>query len=272
MNERLEQFDTVMVETIELQSELLKRSVRIDFYHSELKVESGDFTLMLVNDGQDLVTMNFENILASHNTQHNLLVAGIHASSDRSQEYGMSAGTNFDGLGAKAGLYERFVVDELLPFIRSRFHYLHFSNVAFAGFSLGGLSAFDIAWNNPGVFSWAIIFSGSFWWRSVDKQEKSYDPWLHRIMHRQVEDSDRRDGMKFFFSCGDQDEGEDRNRNGVIDSIDDTIDLMRLLIKKDYREGKDFFYVQVKNGKHDLKSWSKAWEAYFDLIKRQPEL
>jgi enterochelin esterase-like enzyme len=271
MNERLERIDKVMVETIELQSELLKRSVRIDFYHSEQKVESGDFTLMLVNDGQDLAKMNFQNILATHNTQSNLLVAGIHGSAERNHEYGMSAGPNIEGMGSRAGLYESFVVDELLPFIRSRFHYLHFSNVAFAGFSLGGLSAFDIAWNNPLVFSKAVVFSGSFWWRSVDKQHKSYDPWLHRMMHRQVAESDRRVGMKFFFSCGDHDEGEDRNRNGVIDSIDDTIDLMRLLIRKDYLEGRDFFYVQVKNGKHDLTSWAKAWEEYFDLVKRVPD-
>lgn len=271
MNERLEQFDTVTVETIELQSELLKRSVRIDFYHSEHKVENGEFTLMLVNDGQDLATMNFENILAAHSTENNLLVAGIHSSADRSQEYGMSAGTNFEGMGARAALYERFVVDELLPFIRSRFHYLHFSNISFAGFSQGGLSAFDIAWNNPGIFSGAVVFSGSFWWRSVDKQDKKYDPWQHRMMHRQVEESERRDGMKFFFSCGDHDEGEDRNRNGVIDSIDDTIDLMRLLIRKDYREGRDFFYMQVQNGRHDLKSWAKAWEEYFSLIQRMSD-
>lgn len=271
MQQRLEQIDEVTIETIELQSELLNRSVRIDFYHSEQKVESGDFTLMLVNDGQDLVTMNFENIFASHNTQSNLLIAGIHSSPDRSQEYGMSAGPNIDGNGARAALYESFVVDELLPFIRSRFHHLHFSKIAFAGFSLGGLSAFDIAWNNPGIFSKAVVFSGSFWWRSVDKQEKNYDPWLHRMMHRQVAESGRREGMKFFFSCGDHDEGEDRNRNGVIDSIDDTIDLMRLLIRKDYLEGRDFFYVQVPNGTHDLKSWAKAWIEYFDLLKRVPD-
>jgi enterochelin esterase-like enzyme len=226
---------------------------------------------MLVNDGQDLLTMNFENILASHNKQGNLLIAGIHSPSDRNQEYGMSAAPNFDGSGSRAALYESFVVDELLPFIRSRFHYVQFSNITFAGFSLGGLSAFDIAWNNPGVFSKTVVFSGSFWWRSLDKQDKNYDPWLHRLMHRQVAESERREGMKFFFSCGDHDEGEDRNRNGVIDSIDDTIDLMRLLIRKDYREGKDFFYVQVQNGKHDLKSWAKAWEEYFSLTRQIPE-
>ena len=28
--------------------------------------------------------------------------------------------------------------------------------------------------------------------------------------------------MKFFFECGTEDETEDRNGNGIIDSIDDT--------------------------------------------------
>jgi enterochelin esterase-like enzyme len=54
------------------------------------------------------------------------------------------------------------------------------------------------------------------------------------------------------------DELEDRNNNGVIDSIDDTIDLLRELQAKGYREGTDFRYLQLKDGKHDVPTWAKA--------------
>ncbi len=41
-------------------------------------------------------------------------------------------------------------------------------------------------------------------------------------------------GMKFFFECGTLDEAGDRNNNGIIDSIDDTKDLISALVDKGY--------------------------------------
>ena len=56
-----EQIDDLMVENIELQSRYLKRTVRIDLYHND--AESEFCNLLLVNDGQDLVTMDFKSML-----------------------------------------------------------------------------------------------------------------------------------------------------------------------------------------------------------------
>ena len=81
-------------------------------------------------------------------------------------------------------------------------------------------------------------------------------------MHRQVNEGEYRKEFKFFFECGELDETEDRNKNGVIDSIDDTIDLMRILIRKGYREGKDIHYLQMRDGRHDVSSWAKAFPAF----------
>ena len=86
------------------------------------------------------------------------------------------------------------------------------------------------------------------------------------MMHRQVAQSEKREGMKFFFECGELDESEDRNRNGVIDSIDDTIDLMRLLLTKGYREGKDFHYLQIPEGRHDVTTWGKAFGEFLKWL------
>ena len=58
------------------------------------------------------------------------------------------------------------------------------------------------------------------------------------------------------------DETEDRNKNGVIDSIDDTIDLMRVLLQKGYKEGKDMQYLQLPKGKHDVPTWAKAFPTF----------
>jgi len=254
----IEQLDEVSVETIELQSDFLNRTARIDFYQGAHG--SSEMNLLLINDGQDIEKMDIPGMLVL--VDKPLLIAAIHCGADRKNEYGMSVAPNADGFGAKAHLYEQFIIDELLPFINSRFSHFVFKEIAFAGFSLGALSALDIAWNNPSVFSRAGVFSGSLWWRSVNKDDKNYNQDIHRMMHVQVRNSEYRPGMKFFFECGEQDEWEDRNKNGVIDSIDDTIDLMRELTRKGYREGRDIYYLQVPDGRHDVESWTKAMPAF----------
>lgn len=251
-----------MVETIELESTHLNRTVRIDFY---MTGQGTAHSLLLMNDGQDLVKMEFERLLdVFHGKEQGLplLVAGIHCGPDRINEYGMAAGADYAGRGARAAEYQQFVVGELLPAIISRFHAHTFTEKAFAGFSLGALSALDIAWNNPEIFSKAGIFSGSLWWRSVSQNAKEYNQSVHRMMHAQIRNGGFHPGMKFFFECGELDENMDRNRNGVIDSIDDTVDLMRELIRKGYREGRDIYYLQIPDGRHDVASWEKAVPAF----------
>ncbi|MBL7699944.1 MAG: esterase [Chitinophagaceae bacterium] len=251
----IEKADDLLTQSGELQSRHLKRTVKLDFYKTD--PEASNCSLLLVNDGQDLVTMDFSKILQKLNLRP-LIVAGIHCGADRKNEYGMITGPDYKGWGAKASSYEKFIIKELLPFIINQFPGINFTEKGFAGFSLGGLSALDISWHHPEIFSMTAVFSGSLWWRSVDKDDKDYDPWKHRMMHKQIAESDMRPGMTFFFECGEMDEMEDRNKNGVIDSIDDTLDLMRILVRKGYREGKNLSYLQMPEGRHDVPSWAKA--------------
>jgi hypothetical protein len=53
------------------------------------------------------------------------------------------------------------------------------------------------------------------------------------------------------------DETMDRNNNGIIDSIDDTLDLIKELERKGYRK-EDITYLEFANGKHDIPTWAKA--------------
>ena len=54
---------SVAVQNHILTSELLDREVKVDFYVPSFDVSPDSLSLLLVNDGQDLVTMKFENIL-----------------------------------------------------------------------------------------------------------------------------------------------------------------------------------------------------------------
>lgn len=247
-----------MVDTIVLESKFLERNVRVDFYEAG---EGEERSLLLINDGQDLLKMQLENLLSLFTNKKlisPLLIAGIHCGPDRINEYGMSSGPDYAGRGAKGKEYHQFILTELLPAITDSFGMHNFKEKAFAGFSLGGLSALDITWNHPEIFSKAGVFSGSLWWRSMSQNDREYNQATHRMMYAQIRSSKFHPGLKFFFECGELDETMDRNKNGVIDSIDDTIDLMRELVRKGYRENSDIFYLQMPDGRHDVASWEKA--------------
>jgi enterochelin esterase-like enzyme len=166
------------------------------------------------------------------------------------------------GRGARAGLYTSFVLDELIPFIHNTYAIRSFREQAFAGFSLGGLMALDIVWKHPGQFTRAGIFSGSLWWRFIDQTEEDYDDHKHRIMHQQIRQGSYREGLKFFFQCGNMDETKDRNNNGIIDSIDDTLDLVRELELKGYDRDNDICYLEMSNGRHDVPTWARAMPVF----------
>jgi enterochelin esterase-like enzyme len=250
----------LVVETIELPSEALQRNVTINIYGPS-HLTDNNLNLLLLNDGQDIEAMGFDKMLGyllQTEAITPLLCVGIHCGEDRLNEYGMISGADCKGRGAKAGLYQQFIVEELLPYIHQRYSNLVIKERAFAGFSLGGLSAFDLVWNHSDIFSKVGVFSGALWWRSKDKKEKDYNEANDRLMHRQIRQGKHQPGLKFFFECGELDETDDRNNNGVIDTIDDTIDLMRELLAKGYLEGKDMYYLQLPDGKHDVRSWAKA--------------
>ena len=260
-----EKYLTLDLENIITESTHLQRSVLTNLYFSREAAESERVELLLFNDGQDLLTMDMQAILDDVESGDNLsplVIAGIHCGDDRLMEYGTVVSPDFKGRGARAPQYEEFILKELLPVISERLGNKSISSVSFAGFSLGGLSAFDIVWNNPSIFSKAGVFSGSFWWRTVDQADKHYNPVTDRIIHNQVRNGEFIPGLKFFFQCGELDESSDRNHNGVIDSIDDTLDLMRELLHKGWREGRDLSYLQLSDGKHEISSWRKAMPAF----------
>jgi enterochelin esterase-like enzyme len=251
----------IVVENHVLLSHYLKREVKVDCYLPVNVAEPEEMSLLLINDGQDLVTMQFENILGKLYEQHAitpLLCVGMHCSGDRKNEYGTAKILDYKGRGAKAGLYTQFVMEELLPYIRKKYAVPSFKEKSFAGFSLGALSALDIVWNNPADFSKAGAFSGSFWWRDKDQEDADFDEEKHRIMHRQIKEGAHYAWLKFFFEVGTQDETADRNNNGIIDAIDDTISLIDELKRKGYKD-KDVEYLELNDGQHNVPTWARAF-------------
>ena len=246
-------------------SAYLKREVEIDIYAPEGILGNEKIELLLLNDGQDVAKMDFTKILqnAHHNKRnHRLIVVAIKASADRLMEYGVAGAPDFKGRGAKANLYTDFVIKELLPFVKKKIAMPIMGKVAFGGFSLGGLSAFDIAWNNPSVFDVIGVFSGAFWWRKKDLTDGYTD--ADRILHALIDSTSTKPDMKFWLMTGTEDEKADRNKNLIIDSIDDTIDVVKSLIKKGYKRPENIFYYEKVGGKHDVPTWESAMPAFLE--------
>ena len=251
----------IPLESTSFRSTFLHREVKIDLYLPPPAPASSDISLLLINDGQNMAELGLQDILGNlYDRQQikSLLCVGIHAGEERKMEYGIRASADYRGRGAKAGAYTSFVLEELLHFVQKKSGRSQFKEKAFAGFSLGGLSALDIVWNHPKEFSKVGVFSGSFWWRSKDQHHQEYDDEKHRLMHQQVRKGEYIPRLKFFFQCGNMDETKDRNRNGIIDSIDDTLDLVKELEHKGYKRERDIHYVVLEDGRHDIATWGKA--------------
>lgn len=252
-------YAAVQVEERTIYSDFLERNVTLDVY-LPLHTEPKEPSLLLLNDGQDLRTMHFANILhrtVSENAIRGLICVAIHCGSDRLNEYGTAYRADYKGKGAKAGLYTKFILTELLPFIKADFQIDAFKEKSFAGFSLGGLSALDIVWNNANEFSKAGVFSGALWWRRHGYDDDSYNEHKDRIMHLQVQKGAYSPGLKFFFECGCLDETADRNNNGIIDSIEDTTDLIEDLKEIGYGE-EQIQYLELEDGEHNIETWARA--------------
>ncbi len=250
---------TITEETITIKSKLLAREVKLTLLMPVDYNFAEPLNLLLLNDGQEVANLEVGNILERLYHSRRIkpaAVAAIHAGEERLQEYGVAGSPDFNARGSKAEIYTQFIIEELLPEIYTALPVRSFATIAFAGFSLGGLSALDIAWNHSDIFNKVGVFSGSLWWRSKALNEGYTD--ADRIMHRVIRESKTQPSLKFWLQTGTLDETADRNNNGIIDSIDDTIDLIKELETKGYNRPADIQYLEMVGGKHDITTWAKA--------------
>lgn len=254
----------------QLFSPVLGREVDMDFYLPPDYFVHPDkrFPLVIFNDGQDLPIAHLGKVLESLYRRRQLpyvIAVGIHAGRERMREYGTAGQPDYKGRGDLAGRYRVFIIRELLPYLYGRLRLSGLrTETAVAGFSLGGLSAFDIAWAFPEIFGAVGVFSGALWWRYAPVDP--LDPDGCRIVHEWVgATSNVHPDQRFWFQCGTLDEEEDRNGNGIIDVIDDTMDLIAELKNKGY--GNDQIrYLEVQDGRHDPQTWGKAMPDFLKWV------
>ena len=244
-----------------IHSRFLQRKVNVDIFRPV--VQDAPLKLLLLNDGQDAKILKLGKTLTrrySNPEQPDLMVVGIHAG-DRKQEYGTAGIPDYMGRGSKASEHLSFVLAELLPFLDNHYNVETSQGMTYAGFSLGGLSALDAVWLHPDRFSMAGVFSGSLWWRTAPENGVYQDS--DRIMHRRIAAGPHQPGLSFWFQAGTNDETADRNNNGIIDAIDDTLDLINTLKSVGYTD-QDIHYHEVEGGEHNFHTWSEVFPEFLD--------
>ncbi len=253
-----------------LRSSNLLRNVKLSIVRPTTSATTPQpWSVLLVFDGQDFPAVRVEEALGSSSKAHEqapLLIVGIHADQDRIFEYGTASQPDYANRGNKAGQTTSFVLEELIPYLKKNYPLSsHRADWAVAGFSLGGLMALDLAWHHSKVFSKVGVFSGSFWWRSRALDD-DYDD-SDRIMHKIIRQTPHSPDLSFWFQTGTLDETDDRDGDGVIDSIDDTLDLIAELERKKYRWGKSITYVEVPGGEHNQKTWANVFPDFLNWMR-----
>ncbi len=244
-----------------LYSKHLQRNVKLHILHTPPPSDRSLFNLLILNDGQDIDKLRVKETMDSlykEGKLKDLVVIGVEAG-DRMQEYGVSDKPDYLGRGSKAGLYDAFINDELYPYAKKESGVRKFQSVVIAGCSLGGLSAFDIAWNHPDKISKVGVFSGSFWWRDKSSEDSTYSDEKNRIMYSKLKASRKKPGLQYWFYAGAMEEKGDRDKDSIIDVIDDTKDIISLIEKKNVVASNGIIYLESPTGIHDYSSWNKVF-------------
>lgn len=241
-----------------LYSRHLQRTVKLHILHTPLPADRNLYNLLILNDGQDMKSFRVQETMDSLYKADKiapLVIIGVEAG-DRMKEYGVTEYPDYLGRGNRAAFYDAFINNELYPYAKKNSGVKKFQSVAIAGCSLGGLSAFDIAWNHSDKISKVGVFSGSFWWRDKSSEDSSYSDEKNRIMYSKLKTSKKKPGLRYWFYAGAAEEKGDRDKDSIIDVIDDTKDIINLMEKKNIVRSEGVVYKESPLGIHDYSSWS----------------
>ncbi len=250
--------------TDSIYSRHLQKHIDLNIISTPVPKDKSTFNLLLLNDAQDINKLRVKNLVDSlykNKIIQPLVVVAI-TPFDREKEYGVAGYPDYMNNGILADKYGLFIENELLPFIKKMTGVRKFNSISIAGCSLGGISAFDFAWDHADKIDKVGVFSGSFWLRDKDATDPTYSDDKDRIVINKIRSSRKRPHLKYWFYAGGNEETADRDKDGIIDVIDDSKDLIDLIKKKNVSPPQDIIYTEVKEGKHDYNSWSAVFPQF----------
>ena len=164
-----------------------------------------------------------------------IIIAVANTGEERVHEYGPTRG-KFDKRKRSKGLlknYGRFLVEELKPFIDSKYRTQRGAeSTALGGSSLGGLATLVLGLWFPQVFSRLAVLSPSVWWDDC-------------VIYGMVESLEDKLPLKIWLDTGTHEEGWERVRN-----------LRDLLVEKGWRVDDDLQYHEIEGADHSEGAWA----------------
>lgn len=251
------------------------------------------YPVLYLNDGQDLEAVGLEDTLARlyrERAIRPMLVVAIDMPKDRMAGYGLSdrdkgkaviANTKYGPVGANAHAYSQWLVETLVPRIDHGWNTRPSAESRYLlGWSLGAINAFSVGWQYPEVFGKVGAFSPSFWLSARNDDAKAVQG--SRIAHALVDGSDWQPRPRFFFAVGMAEETDDRDGDGMVDVLDDTLDLMQgwrdaagkarkglrqlgYALNTDYAVHPDrapAVLYRLPAGEHNQRSWARMLPAF----------
>ncbi|KAF1718629.1 esterase [Pseudoxanthomonas yeongjuensis] len=236
------------------------------------------YPTLYLNDGQDAAEVGLGPTLEklyADDAMEKVIVVAIDMLPDRMGTYGLSdrAGrrsivgdSRFGPIGRRAHDYSEWVAGELVPYIDSRYRTRREPQArGVLGWSLGGLNAFNLGWEYPDVFGRVGAFSPSFWLSSDRTDAASVQ--RTRLAQGRVEAGPKRAGSRFWFAVGSAEETDDRDGDGVIDAVDDTLDLASGLARLGYSANLEYAshpsceeavaFELLPDGRHNQAAWAR---------------
>lgn len=179
-----------------------------------------------------------------------LIIVGIYNTGvNRVHEYTPAEDAKYKA-GGKADLYGRMIVEELMPFIDTKYRTRKGAqHTGLGGSSLGGLVTAYLGMRYPKVFGRLAVVSPSVWW--ADNQIVRYTEALLK-----------KPSLRIWLDIG---AIEGRNESEAQNTLKGARRFRDTLIKKGWRLEKDLKYFEAAGAEHNERAWAARVESILQV-------
>jgi predicted alpha/beta superfamily hydrolase len=227
-------------------------------------LKSKRYSVLYLHDGQNLfdgatafipgqewqVDETAQRLIAAGKIEPLIIVGINNAGKDRIDEYTPAADTKYK-MGGKADLYGRMMVEELKPFIDSRYRTKRGAeHTGLGGSSLGGLVSMYLALKYPAVFGRSAVVSPSVWFAN------------EQILHY-VDALRKKPRVRIWMDMGTK---EGQSADEALQTIKDARLLQEALVKKGWKLGRDLKYFEAEGAEHNERAWALRVEPILTFL------